>query len=227
MHSGLVGLLQQPIDWLQSYNGAVTSFATVWIAIFTVVLAFVSRRQAALTRDSVRVAERALMSTERAFVFLDDINVDWQVRPRGSSSVEFTLLRVKPRWRNAGTTPTRNMVISVNWTHWPPTGNQTGIGVYDASVPAKVMFLGPRAFEWSEAIKIPGNVATEALEGRQEIIVWGRVEYEDIFENTKPHFTEWCYKLDIAAQSGNITIQPVAFSAYNRSDEDEERKYVV
>jgi hypothetical protein len=67
-------LLMRVIDFLQAYNGAVTAFATIGIAIFTLVLALVTGRQAKLTKQSVRVAERTLTELESPFVFIK-INV--------------------------------------------------------------------------------------------------------------------------------------------------------
>jgi len=55
----------QAIDCLQTYNGAVTAFATFWIAVFTVVLAFVTRRQAILTRKGIELANAEFIATHR------------------------------------------------------------------------------------------------------------------------------------------------------------------
>jgi hypothetical protein len=65
-------LFWRTIDWLQAYNGAVTAFATFWIAIFTVVLALVSRRQARLTKRTADIAERALVELERPVLYVID-----------------------------------------------------------------------------------------------------------------------------------------------------------
>jgi hypothetical protein len=53
------------IDFLQTYNGAVTAIATAFIAIFTLVLAYVSRRQAKLTRESIALARAEFTSSHR------------------------------------------------------------------------------------------------------------------------------------------------------------------
>lgn len=53
------------IDFLQTYNGAVAAVATVFIAIFTIVLAFISRRQAKLTRESIELARAEFASSHR------------------------------------------------------------------------------------------------------------------------------------------------------------------
>jgi hypothetical protein len=55
----------QAIDFLQTYNGAVTAAATVFIAVFTIVLAIVSRRQARLTRASIDLANKEFIASHR------------------------------------------------------------------------------------------------------------------------------------------------------------------
>jgi hypothetical protein len=216
--------------WLVIWTAAL-SIATVFLMAATGVLGYFAFRQMRDMKDSINVAKRtadiardALISTERAFVFLEDFNPDYRVALRGSSGggKEITSLLVKPRWRNSGTTPTRKMSILVNWTHWSGE-TLTGIGEYGEIQPTK-MFLGPNATEWSEAISIPGNVATAALKGTETINIWGRVDYEDIFGDTDPHFTEWCYRLQFTDAGHEISIQFVAFSDYNRSDEDSRAK---
>lgn len=53
------------IDFLQTYNGAVTAVATVFVAAFTIVLAFVTRRQAKLTTDALELARGEFNATHR------------------------------------------------------------------------------------------------------------------------------------------------------------------
>jgi hypothetical protein len=52
------------VDFLQTYDGAVTAVATVIIAAFTIVLVVVTNRQARLTKESVEIANRALTELE-------------------------------------------------------------------------------------------------------------------------------------------------------------------
>jgi hypothetical protein len=112
------------------------------------------------------------------------------------------------------------MTVIVNWTAWQgdlPNGFPYS---YGEGVEPSPMFLGPQATEWSEAMNIPANVATAALKGGDNVFVWGRVEYRDIFDNTPLHFTEWCYKMVFTRVSPKPLTQFVAFGPHNRSDED-------
>jgi hypothetical protein len=53
------------VGFLQTYNGAVTATATVFIAAFTIVLALVTIAQARLTRDAVNPAREEFTSSQR------------------------------------------------------------------------------------------------------------------------------------------------------------------
>ena len=68
MFDRLTILFWQAIDFLQTYNGAVTAAATVFIAIFTIVLALVSRRQARLTRASIDLASKEFIASHRPII---------------------------------------------------------------------------------------------------------------------------------------------------------------
>ena len=75
-----------------------TAAATVVIAIFTIVLACVTRTQARLSRD-------ALIHRDRAFVFVTTINLSPE-RDENGAIVSFIFL---VEWKNSGNTPTKNM----------------------------------------------------------------------------------------------------------------------
>jgi hypothetical protein len=64
--------------FLDVHNGAVTGIASIFIAAFTIVLAFVTRRQASLTytvaeaaKRSAAIAERSLADLERPYVVVE------------------------------------------------------------------------------------------------------------------------------------------------------------
>lgn len=57
---------------IQTWNGAVTAVATVFIAAFTVVLALTTNRQARLTRDSINLARDEFNATHRPRIIMRD-----------------------------------------------------------------------------------------------------------------------------------------------------------
>jgi hypothetical protein len=64
------GVAVAVLDFLEKYNGAVTALATVFIAVFTIVLALVTGRQARLSRQSIDLARQEFIATHRPRVIL-------------------------------------------------------------------------------------------------------------------------------------------------------------
>jgi hypothetical protein len=65
------------MDYVEKYNGAINAVGTVVIAIFTIVLAKVSGKTAALTqisaeaaRDAANVARQSLTDLERPYIYI-------------------------------------------------------------------------------------------------------------------------------------------------------------
>lgn len=220
----MLDFLRCIIIFLETYNGAVTAIATVAISVFTLVLVVVTRRQAVLTKKSVEVSREALISTERAFVFLNELTAQpMSITPRGKT-IQVGLLVIKPHWANNGNTPTKNMTIRLGWKDTEADTDLPDDFAYDYQTEPAVMFLGPKAFEWSKPINISGPIATSVIQDRRRFFIWGRADYWDIFPDTPPHFTKWCYRVQILNAewplSAPILIQPVAFGPHNGSDED-------
>jgi hypothetical protein len=161
-------------------------------------------RHASHMERSVETSRAALVTTQRAFLFLDEFYVDQG--PTG--------FIIKPQWRNSGKTPPKNMTIRTNWKSLE--GDLPDDFDYHYDKPAAKMFVGPEAQEWSAPVLIPLNIVNIVNRGTSKIYFWGRVDYLDIFDNTQPHFTEWCYRVYSAPNQSNW--QFVAYGDYNRSD---------
>jgi hypothetical protein len=192
-----------------------TALATIAIAVFTLTLKLATDKLWRAGRD-------ALVTTERAFVWLDDFNSDDHMITPRAGAFEFARLVIKLRWRNSGDTPTKDMAISVNWID--RADDLPADFVYDYGenhVPFR-MFLAPQATEWSEPIRIPSPIATRVLREQTRVYIWGRVDYRDIFEDTPQRYTEWCYRMVIedVPQTRTPRFQFIAYGPHNRSDED-------
>jgi hypothetical protein len=68
----IVALWNSIGHFVDRWHDDIAAAATAVIALFTIVLVFVSNRQAKLTRDSVLIAERAFISMERPYIFTID-----------------------------------------------------------------------------------------------------------------------------------------------------------
>jgi hypothetical protein len=241
---------------LDANNGAITAIATFVMALFTIVLAFVSWWQAKLIGRQVALGREEFATTARAFVFIDGFNtvlftledqegpgeVDLSdaVQPKhGPKKLEKrlfpTYFSIQPRWRNAGSTPTKNMTTKVNWRPLEVAlGPDFDFAYTDR---AERHFLGPKSIETSTFVEIPAIHATKAIAfkcgmplissvGTNEyaaiypsIVIWGRADYLDIFD--KPHFIEWCYRTEFSCPDGKkLSASFTQCGEYNRTDED-------
>jgi len=199
----------------------VSALATIAIAIFTVCLSRVTGRLAAL-------ANATLVTTERAFVYLEgfEIDIGQTTHPRDPNDPLFiTRFIVKPKWKNSGTTPARNLTVRVNFTI--TIGNPPVEYSYGNS--GERLFLGPQASAMSSFQQLPTGSAQEIVglreAGQTNLFIWGRAEYEDMFGDTQPHFTQWCYRVHLGAPDGKtLRAEFIQAGNYNCSDADADIK---
>jgi hypothetical protein len=152
--------------------------------------ASVAERSATVAEKSARVAEDALISGQRAFMFIREIKTYLHQDP-DTGGFHWT---IHPIWANSGNTPTRG--LSINTTY----------RLLDEPLPKDYNFpesqedliptiAGPRSMV--EAVS--GTLSSEDLaavkEGRKFFYIWGWAEYHDIFEGTKKRVTRFCNQL--------------------------------
>jgi hypothetical protein len=227
------------IALIDRHNGFFAALAGVAVAAFTFTL-WVATDQLA------KSGQRAFEATERAFVFLDGFNYELTTRAdlptpanmkrigihgakgepewyRSFPQFVITSFAMQPRWKNSGSTPTRNMTIQVDW-RGPPGPVPPAEYVYRGS--PQPFFLPPGAVETSGVIEVTSAAADivkwsmSPLGVEPFILIWGRADYEDVFQ--KKHFVEWCHRLRLSRpvrdeRMGASTFQ---WGDYNRSDEN-------
>ncbi|WP_420475456.1 hypothetical protein [Noviherbaspirillum sp. ST9] len=152
--------------------------------------AAVAEKSATVAEKSARVAEDALISGQRAFMFIREIKTYLHQDP-ATGQFHWT---IHPIWANSGNTPTRGLSINTSYR------------LLDAPLPAGYDFpesqedliptiAGPRSMV--EAVS--GTLSSEDLaavkEGRKFFYIWGWAEYHDIFEGTKKRVTRFCNQL--------------------------------
>ena len=160
-------------------------------------------------RRSAQLGERNSVAVQRAFVYINAL--DWGVA--GAN------VRISPIWTNSGATPTRRMRISTNWK-----ASHTELAAdFDVNYvrPTENLFLGPNSKAEIGTMFIPMRDIQAAIEERLHIYVWGRATYEDMFEGSKPHYFNFCQRVEATGQSpGNIEMRFTQFGLSNGSDED-------
>lgn len=152
--------------------------------------ATVAEKSAAVAEKSARVAEDALISGQRAFMFIREIKTYLHQDP-ATGKFHWT---IHPIWANSGNTPTRG--LSINTTYRlldEPLPN--GYDFPEAQEDLIPTIAGPRSMV--EAVS--GTLSSEDLaavkEGKKFFYIWGWAEYHDIFEGTKKRVTRFCNQL--------------------------------
>jgi hypothetical protein len=231
---------------------------TAWFTGALVFIGFVTGGvlicQSILLRRQVNLAREEFNTTSRAFVFIDGFNTllftEEDVRgpaedveladadrstPKLPRNLVPTFFSIQPRWKNAGSTPTKNLTTKVNWR--PLELKDIGPLEFTYKDQDERHFLGPKSIETSTSIEIPTVYPTNLIRfmcampqidrvGSAEyanfypwIIVWGRADYLDIFD--KPHFTEWCYRIEFACPDGKkLSTRFTQWGEHNRTDHD-------
>jgi hypothetical protein len=167
-------------------NAAITALATLLIAIFTIVLAGVSDRQAKLTKE-------AFIDDKRAFIFAIELAAFHEPDAASGSYV----WRFRPQWRNSGDTPTRRMSLYVECelrnTPLPP-----GFRFEDRR-PSGVGMIAPKANAFGGIAPVPPQAAitpqdiVDSQAARKFIYLWGWAKYFDVFPSTNQHITRFCW----------------------------------
>jgi hypothetical protein len=215
--------------FLYDSRDAIAAIATVILAIFTGRLWYATaglreiaemqsgdlKASVAVANRTADLAERNLTATERAFVHLKTIVGD----PIRDPNQVLRIFTVVFEWENSGTTPTRDLAVNVNWTHqW---GDLPGGFLYPYNDAGRTrLFLGPKAISHGGQIDIPRDVIDAVRSGRERVFIWGRADYSDIFEGTRPHFTQFCFTLEVRTIPGAERYGFSLYGNYNRSDED-------
>jgi hypothetical protein len=219
-------------DVLLIFFTAVLAFKTAGLDRATRGLQRAAIRQDRATRKSLKFADDTLKqsadSTERqlrAYVFAKEVNFRIDREPDhmgayGPVKAAPTNYGVSIILQNGGQTPTRHMVTNVNQRMFPDempadfdfpdsAGRESGI-------------CGPGAVYFTGSIDIPA-VDLEPMSGTdRHCYVWGWAEYNDVFERTPRHRTEFCFQI-VVETILNTNEKIVGFRVHNRfnaADED-------
>ena len=200
----------------------ITAIATGFIAWFTFTLRNSTER---LWLASERHSEREL----RAFVFAKAIAITPNTLTHAYTGAQGTYevpvsWTVSVMWENGGGTRTKNMFSHASSEFFdeempdnfpfPDLGDQTRIRT----------MIGPRAFIFSGGFefRVADPHVLDVHKGAKHLYIWGWAEYDDIFDNTPRHRTEFCYELFFTGAAFPTKIQ-VSFRMHrlhNAADND-------
>lgn len=181
-HFGPFALLTAA-NFLRGYSDLITGLATALLAVITWMLVALGKDQSAATKTQLR-----------AYVFATDLRQYWEKTPAGEY-----VWRFRPVWTNSGDTPTRGLTV------------HTECEVRNSPLPANFDFnypvipggglIAPKTFsEGGIAPEAPKAAVTpqdilDAQANRKFIYIFGWVRYRDVFEDTPPHITRFCWML--------------------------------
>lgn len=182
-----------------------------WIRSFTGLLVVVGFLQWRIYRRQTSLVE----AQNRASVFLKTLRLEvssWENEKPISWKVIAT-------FENSGTTPPRNLRYNIFGVIVPADSIRT-LRFEPMHEIAKSGFVGPRA-----SIDIHAADVRE-VPARNKSLVWGWIEYGDVFSPSDRHRTEFCFEFGCGAlvdlDNGSTTLLPefVMHERHNGMDED-------
>lgn len=197
-------------ELLNYYGVAVTAGASFAIAIFTRTLWLTSQEQLRHSRV-----------IERAFIFNSGFlppsaNLDFAGNLR--SWIIVAVLQ------NSGSTPTKfmQMHISCRTFDGEPPPNFDFPDLWSPGEPHRhiPLFIGPKAYVWGPGIELNIVELDHILHKRKRALIWGWVDYNDVFPDTPRHRTEFCSEVSVVGDPKNpahITMR--TYPHFNGADE--------
>jgi hypothetical protein len=209
-------------DWLLVlFNGLLTLFtyllyrATQGLFTETAGLRTAADQQAADMKASIKAAtdaaNAAIASNQisvynaerelRAYVFVKNMTSDRERRhgtlsgsghviPGAVHTYRFNII-----WENSAPTPARNLVTNFNCRSFPDQMPED-FDFPDLN-PASPDVIGPRSILTFPGIDISADVFEASIAQKLRWYAWAWIEYDDVFEGTPRHRTEWCCEITV------------------------------
>jgi hypothetical protein len=222
---------QKDARWLDTFLYEV-KVTDVLIALFAGLLVLLGWMQARRLRETVsaardsaevagksaRLAQDALISGQRAFMFIREIRTYLNHDP----ATNMHQWSIHPIWENSGNTPTKGLSINTTYSllNEPLPDDYDFPHAREDLIPT---IAGPKTMV--EAVS--GVISTEDLaaiqNGTKYFYIWGWAEYHDIFEDTRKHVTRFCNQLthvigDTTVPIGEHNMVQMMFSFHTENN---------
>jgi hypothetical protein len=163
----------------------------------------------------IKNAARQYREVERAFLHIDIGEAEDATARDGSSA-----LRIEIRCRNNGTTPTRYGFCHVSWHHFSEGGPDAisfkDLWESESNDPARLA-IGPQGAVLLDVIEIP---KTELSKSPGSMFVWGWADYNDVFEDSLRHRTEFCFVIERIAHGAKTETRYRNYRLHNGYDDE-------
>lgn len=190
-----------------------------WLVVPTWLLAIFTFTLWRATKQMVKETVISSQNAQRAFVFIKNFDVNFQ---------QVNQVIINPVWENSGDTPTKKMRNHVNWTYFvtdiPPDFDFPDITGEESTA----VLIGPHATLNTSPLEINMQCIDNVAQGKGHLYIWGWAEYNDVFENTNRHRTEFCSEVLISKISETeISIRFRLYKLHNGADEECIKKLIT
>lgn len=161
-----------------------------WTLAILVIYATLTGFQWLASKKSADTARDALIQVQRAFMAANILDISREMKDGKVDSVYFVV-----RWKNNGTTPTKNLLIHHNYMNGLPPSNFSFPDLWNPGEPQKETpsFASSQAVISPVPIIIPIATVKTVADGKNVITFWGHADYRDIFKETPNHHAEYCF----------------------------------
>jgi hypothetical protein len=205
---------------LNDYSVIINTLGTAFIAGFTGTLWIATKRLSEEGRRQIWVAVRAakaaedaanaansqvmlsreaLITTERAFVYCERIDAQWQVNKQTDKQSETVVQwTFTPIWKNSGNTPTRRAKNCIGQWFAINAGdipNNFDFSVYNG-IGVNSM-IGPSAIMHGNSMELSTETLQLIRANSAHAYIWGWFDYDDIFKDTTRHRAEFCLEIQV------------------------------
>ena len=162
------------------------------------------------------IQQNVTLNTQRAFVFLKEMAITFDRPPDpppgsmqhdlmsrlGAAHLSIRSWRISPIWENSGNTPTRRLMLNFACREFSEPIPKDFDFPYEA-VP-EPSFIGPKAITLGSGVRLGADLIDKLAEhGNHQLYVWGFADYDDVFENTARHRTEFCFRVEVTGSNSD------------------------
>jgi hypothetical protein len=151
-----------------------------------------AKKAAQAAVEQVDITRSGTATTERAYVFCEHIEA---VGTGEYGTEEVTKWSFTCIWRNSGKTPTQYAVANVNSRYDPHAGELPFDFKYPDYGNKERISIGPNAIMHTMAFDVTSKDLRSIQNNKAKMFIWGWIEYNDIFDGTGRHRSEFCFEL--------------------------------
>jgi len=146
--------------------------------------ALAAKNGAAAAGRSADLARAAMVLTQGARMTFADVGKDCTFNADGTLAG----LTVRIVWQNTGNTPAEN----VQHYAWIGVGEDIPASFGERDQPGDPSVVGTAVRLYSGTLDVRQDEIADIVSGKLKLFLWGWVEYDDVFDETPRHRTEYC-----------------------------------